>query len=106
MTALEYTELRTLASESAGKGPGPESSLLKVRGTEIGQRLDELVVEACGYYGMPFRGGPGAESNIFPVGPDFAAEAAPTYFNDRKTSIFGGSNEIQRNIMAKAVLGL
>lgn len=106
LTALEYTELRTLASESSGKGPGPESSLLKVRGTEIGQRLDELVVEATGYYSMPFRDGPGADSNIFPVGPEYSEGVAGTYFNDRKTSIFGGSNEIQRNIMAKAVLGL
>jgi alkylation response protein AidB-like acyl-CoA dehydrogenase len=106
LTALEYTELRTLAAESVGKGPGPESSLLKIRGTEIAQRIDELVVEATGYYALPFRGGPSVDSNIFPVGPDYAAEASPTYLNDRKTSIFGGSNEIQRNIMAKAVLGL
>ena len=55
---------------------------------------------------MPFRGGPSADSNVFPVGPDYATGVAGTYFNDRKTSIFGGSNEIQRNIMAKAVLGL
>lgn len=106
LTALEYTELRTLASESAGKGPGPESSLLKVRGTEIGQRIDELVVEATGYYSMPFRGGPAIDSNVFPVGPEYADGVTGTYLNDRKTSIFGGSNEIQRNIMAKAVLGL
>lgn len=106
LTALEYTELRTLASESAGKGPGPEASLLKVRGTEIGQRIDELIVEATGYYSMPFRGGPASDSNVFPVGPEYADGVAGTYFNDRKTSIFGGSNEIQRNIMAKAVLGL
>ena len=107
LMALEYTELRTLASESAGKGPGPEASLLKIRGTEIGQQITELVLEATGYYGMPFRNGPVIEgSNVFPVGPDYAGGAAPTYLNMRKTSIFGGSNEIQHNIIAKAVLGL
>ncbi|TNE36333.1 MAG: pimeloyl-CoA dehydrogenase large subunit [Alphaproteobacteria bacterium] len=107
LTALEYTELRTLASESAGKGPGPEASLLKIRGTEIGQRITELTIEAVGYYGYPFRNGPMADgSNVFPVGPNYAAGAVPTYLNTRKTSIFGGSNEIQHNIIAKAVLGL
>ncbi|WP_204279584.1 acyl-CoA dehydrogenase family protein, partial [Serratia marcescens] len=59
LTALEYTELRTLASESAGKGPGPESSLLKIKGTEIQQRITELALEAAGHYGAPyFRGFP------------------------------------------------
>ncbi len=107
LTSLEYTELRTLASESAGAGPGPEASLLKIRGTEIGQRITELTLETVGYYGMPFRNGPVADgSNLFPVGPDYAPSAGPTYLNMRKTSIFGGSNEIQRNIIAKAVLGL
>lgn len=107
LSALEYTELRTLAGESSGKGPGPEASLLKVKGTEIGQRLTELTLEAAGVYGAPyFRGFPQEGGNALPIGPDFAHRAAPTYFNMRKTSIFGGSNEIQRNIMAKAVLGL
>ncbi len=107
LTALEFTELRTLASESRGKGPGPEASLLKIRGTEIGQKINELTVEAIGYYSMPFRNGPIPDGhNVFPVGPAYAGGAAPTYFNNRKTSIFGGSNEIQHNIIAKAVLGL
>jgi alkylation response protein AidB-like acyl-CoA dehydrogenase len=107
LTALEYTELRTLAGESAGKGPGVESSLLKVKGTEVGQRLTELVLEAAGHYGAPyFRSFPAAGGNALPIGPDFAHRAATTYFNMRKTSIFGGSNEIQRNIIAKMVLGL
>lgn len=107
LTALEYTELRTLASESAGSGPGVESSLLKIRGTEIGQRITELTLEAVGYYGYPFINGPMTDgSNVFPIGPDYAAEVGPRYLNTRKTSIFGGSNEIQRNIIAKAVLGL
>ena len=107
LAALEYTELRTLAGEQSGRGPGPESSLLKVKGTEIGQRLTELVLEATGAYAAPdMRGFPREGDNALPIGPDFAGKAAPTYFNMRKTSIFGGSNEIQRNIMAKAVLGL
>ena len=104
LAALEYTELRSLASESSGKGPGPEASLLKVKGTEVGQRLTELTLEAAAHYGAPYSRGMG--DNIGPVGPDYAGKAAPTYFNMRKTSIFGGSNEIQRNIIAKAVLGL
>lgn len=107
LTALEFTELRTLASESSGNGPGPEASLLKIRGTEIGQKITELTLEATGYYGMPFKNGPIEDgSNIFPIGPGYAGGAAPTYLNMRKTSIFGGSNEIQHNIIAKAVLGL
>lgn len=107
LTALEFTELRTLASEAAGKGPGPESSILKVKGTEIQQRLTELTLEAVGMYGHPyFRGFPEDGSNEFPIGPDYAHQAAPTYFNMRKTSIYGGSNEIQRNIITKMILGL
>jgi len=105
LLALEYTELRTLARESAGKGPGPESSLLKIKGTEIQQRLTELALDAAGAYALPdaraLRDG-----NLGPIGPDYAGRAAPTYFNVRKTSIYGGSNEIQRNIIAKMVLGL
>jgi alkylation response protein AidB-like acyl-CoA dehydrogenase len=107
LTALEYTELRVLASESAGKGPGPESSLLKIKGTEIQQRLTELALEAAGHYGAPyFRGFPEDGDNMHPIGPDAAHRTAPNYFNTRKTSIYGGSNEIQRNIIAKMVLGL
>ncbi len=105
LLALEYTELRTLARESAGKGPGPESSLLKIKGTEIQQRITELAMEAVGPYAQPyFRSFAGG--NTPPPGPEHAHRAAPTYFNMRKTSIYGGSNEIQRNIIAKLVLGL
>ena len=106
LTALEFTELRTLAGESSGKGPGPESSLLKIKGTEIQQRITELALEAVGHYGAPYFRGFGEGDNEHPIGPDYAHRAAPTYFNVRKTSIYGGSNEIQRNILAKAVLGL
>ena len=107
LTALEFTELRTLASEAAGKGPGPESSILKIKGTEIQQRLTELIMEAVGSYAQPyFRSFPEDGSNAFPIGPDYAEQASPAYFNMRKTSIYGGSNEIQRNIIAKMILGL
>lgn len=105
LLALEYTELRTLARESAGKGPGPESSMLKIKGTEIQQRLTELTVEAVGPYAWQYpQRTPG--DNEPPIGPEAARRAGATYFNMRKTSIYGGSNEIQRNIIAKMVLGL
>lgn len=103
LTALQYTELRTLAGESSGKGPGPESSILKIRGTEIQQRITEMAIEAAGsYIHVPHSA---SKLNI-PGIPDFAAGAADRYFNMRKASIYGGSNEIQRNIIAKMVLGL
>jgi alkylation response protein AidB-like acyl-CoA dehydrogenase len=103
LAALEYTELRTLAAESKGQMAGPESSILKIRGTEIQQRITELTVEAIGYYAYPNERALG--SNEF-IGPDYALGQAGRYFNVRKASIYGGSNEIQRNIIAKAVLGL
>jgi len=104
LTSLEFTELRSLASTAAGKGPGPESSLLKIKGSEIQQRITELVLEAVVHYGAPSLRGYG--DNEHGIGPDYAHRAAPAYFNMRKTTIYGGSNEIQRNIIAKMVLGL
>ena len=89
-----------------GRGPGPESSLLKIKGTEIQQRLTELALEAAGHYGAPYFRSFGEGDNATAVGPDHSRRVAPTYFNMRKTSIYGGSNEIQRNIIAKMVLGL
>ncbi|QLC24763.1 pimeloyl-CoA dehydrogenase large subunit [Parasphingopyxis algicola] len=107
LAALEITELRTLAGEQAGRGPGPESSILKIKGTEIQQRLTELTLEAVGHYGTPYyRAVADAGSNEYPIGPDYAQHSAATYFNMRKTSIYGGSNEIQRNIITKMILGL
>ncbi len=107
LMALEFAELRTLAALSVGKAPGPESSILKIVGTELAQAMDELFVELAGYHCVPFlpeqfeEGYQGEH-----IGPGNAAAAALTYFNNRKLSIFGGSNEIQRNIISKAVLGL
>jgi alkylation response protein AidB-like acyl-CoA dehydrogenase len=107
LSALEFTELRTLARESAGHGPGPESSILKIKGTEIQQRLTELTLEAVGHYGAPFAYGmEPVGQNDYGAGPEHSTLAAETYFNVRKTSIYGGSNEIQRNIITKMILGL
>jgi alkylation response protein AidB-like acyl-CoA dehydrogenase len=106
LTALEYTELRNLAGEASGKPPGAESSLLKIKGSEIQQRITELALEAAGHYGAPYFRGFGEGDNEHPIGPDWAHRTAPHYFNMRKTTIYGGSNEIQRGIIAKMVLGL
>jgi len=108
LKALEYTELRTLASVSAGKAPGPESSILKIAGTELRQDIDSLYLEASGYYALPYVRDQYVSD--FPdderIGEGAATNASLVYFNDRKVSIFGGSNEIQKNIIAKHVLGL
>jgi alkylation response protein AidB-like acyl-CoA dehydrogenase len=107
LTALEFTELRTLARESEGKGPGPESSILKIKGTEIQQRLTELTMEAVGTYAAPYAHGmEPIGKNDYGAGPEHSTLAAENYFNVRKTSIYGGSNEIQRNIITKMILGL
>lgn len=104
LMALEFTELRALADEMAGKRAGAEASILKIRGTEIQQRVTHMAVEIAGQYAMPFQRELG--HNESPAGPDWAVDSAAHYFNGRKTSIYGGTNEIQRNIIAKAVLGL
>ncbi len=104
--ALEFTERRIFAALSAGQAPGPESSLLKTRGSELQQAISALAVEAVGHYAAPFVADTWERSNEPRPGPDYAAPVAPSYFNYRKTSIYAGSNEIQRNIMAKLVLGL
>jgi len=106
LLALESLVLRVLSDESSGKGPGPEASFLKIRGTEVQQGITELLVEAVGNYAHPYV--PEAMQsgwNEDPIGPEHAASIAPHYFNWRKASIYGGSNEIQKNIIAKAVLG-
>ena len=105
ISAMEFTELRILSSLATGKNVGPESSLLKCRGTELQQELTELAVEASGNYVVPFSN-PAPGSNDEPIGSEAANASAPNYFNTRKVSIYAGSNEIQRNIMSKLVLGL
>ena len=109
LKALEMTQLRVVASErhhAKGK-PNPASSILKLRGSEIQQATTELLMEVVGPFAMPYRAdvAPEGDNDPMSIGPDYAAEAAPTYFNWRKVSIYGGSNEIQRNIVAKAILG-
>src|SRR6266851_5206561 len=107
LMALEITNLRMIAGMRDGKGPGAESSFLKIKGSEIQQRLTELAMEAVGPYAMPFQREALEEGwNEEPIGPDYAAPLAPHYFNYRKTSIYGGSNEIQKNVIAKMMLGL
>ena len=105
ISAMEFTELRILSSLATGKNVGPESSLLKCKGTELQQELTELAAEAAGNYVTPFSN-PAPGSNDEPIGSEVANASAPNYFNTRKVSIYAGSNEIQRNIMAKLVLGL
>ena len=105
LMALEYTELRMLAAETAGRSPGVEASMLKIKGTEVQHRLNELALEAVGPHAA-LRVQRALAAGETPLAVPEAVGVSDTYFNMRKTSIFGGSNEIQRNIMAKAVLGL
>ena len=99
LLALEYTELRAIASLAAGAAPGPDSSILKIRGTEIQQALSELAVEACGYYAHALNTGEA-------IGNDYAWGISAKYLYGRAATIYGGSNEVQKNIIAKSVLGL
>jgi pimeloyl-CoA dehydrogenase large subunit len=108
LKALEMTQLRVVSAESKrerGK-PDPASSILKIKGTEIQQATTELLMEVVGPYALPYEPAHEDGWNEPPVGPDYAAPMAPLYFNWRKASIYGGSNEIQKNIIAKAILGL
>jgi pimeloyl-CoA dehydrogenase large subunit len=108
LKALEMTQLRVVAAErhrEKGK-PDPASSILKIKGSEIQQATTELLMEVVGPYALPYQDEPEHGHNEPPIGPDWAGPVAPTYFNWRKISIYGGSNEIQRNIIAKAILGL
>jgi alkylation response protein AidB-like acyl-CoA dehydrogenase len=109
--ALEITNLRVLSAERRSAAAGPEASILKVRGTEIHQSISELLMRAVGPYALPFRAeameagwqfDPARES----PGPRYASTLAGSYFNQRKLSIFGGTNEIQKNIISKMIIGL
>ena len=108
LKALEFTDLRTLAAVASGKAPGPESSILKLKGTELQQAVDELYVEVAGYYALPYV--PDQYTLDFPdedrIGDGAETDTSLRYFNFRKASIYAGSNEIQKNIIAKHVLGL
>lgn len=99
LLALELTQMR-VSSDSADGKPNPASSVLKLRGSQLQQTATELFVELAGPEALPFEAGDAIAS------PGWAQDAAPTYLNYRKTSIYGGSNEIQRTIIASTILGL
>lgn len=101
LMALEMTNLRVVAAAEKGGVPGAESSILKIKGTEIRQEISDLLRRAIGPYALPF-----LPEDAEPVGPEYAGRVAAHYFNRRKLSIYGGSNEIQKNIISKMILGL
>ena len=102
LMALEYTELRVLATISGGGSPGAESSILKIKGTEVQQSIQTLMMDVAGVYGATLGAGlaPGALAH------DFGDAARMRYMYGRASTIYGGSNEVQKNIIAKAILGL
>jgi pimeloyl-CoA dehydrogenase large subunit len=108
LKALEITQMRVVAAAAQRTGdnrPDPNSSILKIKGSELQQATTELLKDIAGPYAMaPNDAEEG--TNEPPIGPDWAGWAAAAYFNTRKVTIYGGSNEIQRNIIAKAFLGL
>jgi alkylation response protein AidB-like acyl-CoA dehydrogenase len=105
--ALEASEQRVLANLSAGKRPGAVSSVLNTRSAETLQRADQLGVEVAAYYGLPYQPEALAVGSLEPpIGPPGAITMMPSYLSNRMRTIAGGSSEIQRNIIAKAILGL
>ena len=106
LMALEVTNLRVLAAASDGGAPGAESSLLKIRGSELRQRLSDLTRRALGPQALPFFADFLAGQDDLEDERAFGAAAAAQYFNRRKLSIYGGANEIQKNIVAKTILGM
>lgn len=102
LMALEYTGLRVLAAQASGQGPGAESSLLKVKGTEVQQAIHELTIDLAGPYGGIINDSLASGD----IGHEFGDQARKDYMYGRATTIYGGSNEIQKNITAKHVLGL
>jgi len=115
LEAMALTELRVLSRMSLDKNPGPESSLIKVRGSEVVQQFTELTMDALGFLACPFdqltvamqnAPGDGWRANDSGFMAPEEAGATPRYFNLRANTIFGGTSEVQRGIIAKAVLGL
>ena len=105
--AVLMTEHRIMSDIAERGHPGPASSILKSRGSELKQTLDELAVSAMGYYTLPLQNeARKLGSNFEVIGPDYGVTIYPQYLNNRATTIYGGSNEVQKNIMAKFVLGL
>jgi len=107
LTALEYSQLRLLSEEEAGQSTGAKASFLKIRGTEIEQALNEMMVDAMGWYGMPYELDTlRADSNAESAVPDYGVGLMTEHLLRRAATIYGGTNEVQRNIISKAVLGL
>ncbi len=107
LMAMSTTNLRVVSKAAAGQAPGAESSMLKVKGTIIRQEINALTRTAVGPYAMPFASEALEDgSNLGPVGPAYAETATAQYLNNRKLSIYGGSNEVQRSILSKAILEL
>ena len=104
--ALEVTNLRVLAAARDGGAPGAESSLLKIRGSELRQRLSDLTRRALGPQALPFFADFLAGQDDLEDERAVGTAAAAQYFNRRKLSIYGGANEIQKNIVAKTILGM
>jgi hypothetical protein len=107
VVALEMMVLRVLSAEKAGRNPMDIASLLKIRGSEIQQRYSELMMLAAGPYALPFieDAMEAGWQGTYPGSATYCAPLASTYFNMRKTTIYGGSNEVQRNIVSQVVLG-
>lgn len=110
LLAFEITNLRVLCAEGSSRAPGPEASILKIKGTEIQQAISELLMRAAGAYALPMRrkgtrAGQQADPTIPPSGSQYATTVMAAYLNQRKLSIFGGTNEIQKNIIAR-MMGL
>lgn len=105
LMAMATTNLRIISAAAAGQAPGVESSMLKVKGTEIRQEINDLARRAAGAYAMPFASEALEGDNRNLAQPEGTAAVSAQYFNNRKLSIFGGSNEIQKNIIAKVKLG-
>ena len=107
LNALKTTNLRILAQADAGAASGPESSMLKVKGTIVRLEINDLARRALGPYALPFSSEALDEGyNEEPIGPDYANPIAAKYFNNRKMPIYAGSNEVQRAIITKTKLGL
>ncbi|WP_095012639.1 acyl-CoA dehydrogenase family protein [Tsuneonella mangrovi] len=106
--ALEVTELRILADLANGRAPGPQTSLTKMLGSNLGQKVDELRLELLGYDALqlPLERPLYGNSAPAPIGSEAAQIAMGRYLNNRASTIFGGSDEVQKNIIAKSVLGL